>query len=254
MYVYICEDSPEAIFTAIYNIYENKHHLPDTRLLLEWEPLLMAEYVYVEPDQQKAQKVIRTLYRQFGDADTHYIFMALTAPDQEKAEAVYKTIAYGLQRKVLPNHLFDHLADRYVLQTHKLARNASRECHHFLGFLRFQELKNGILFAAVEPKNHVLTELMEHFSDRFPSENFLILDEKRGLFGVHRAGGKWFLTTDDDAVDRIKMTEVSAGEEYYAELFRHFCKTIAIKERKNIDLQKNLLPLRYRTHMTEFQM
>jgi len=243
--VYLCEDTLESIFTAIYTIYENKHNFPDTRLLLEWEPLLLAEYVTVEADAEKAAKVIRTIHRQFGERDVHHIFMALSSPDGVKAEAVYKTIVYGLMNKVKPGHLFDHLADRYVLQTLKLSRNAGRECQHLKGFLRFRELENGILFAPMGPKNHVLTELMEHFSDRFPSENFMIYDEGRQIFGVHKAKGNWFLISAEVMAEKIKTTNVSDAESYYSGLFQHFCQTIAIKERKNPDLQsirRNSLP------------
>jgi len=253
MYVYLCEDTLESIFTAIYTIYENKHNFPDTRLLLEWEPLLLAEYVTVEADAEKAAKVIRTIHRQFGERDVHHIFMALSSPDGVKAEAVYKTIVYGLMNKVKPGHLFDHLADRYVLQTLKLSRNAGRECQHLKGFLRFRELENGILFAPMGPKNHVLTELMEHFSDRFPSENFMIYDEGRQIFGVHKAKGNWFLISAEGMAEKIKTTNVSDAESYYSGLFQHFCQTIAIKERKNPDLQRNMLPLRFRAYMTEFE-
>ncbi len=253
MYVYLCEDTLESIFTAIYNIYEDRHNFPDTRLLLEWEPLLLAEYITVEEDAEKAAKVIRTIHRQFGERDAHHIFMALSAPSGEKAEAVYRTIAYGLRDKVKPGHLFDHLTDRYVLHTHKLGRNASRECQHLKGFLRFRELENGIMFALIGPKNHVLAELMEHFSDRFPSGNFMIYDEGRQIFGVHKAGESWFLTTAEGAAEKIKTTDMSAAETYYSGLFQHFCHTIAIRERRNVDLQRNMLPLRFRTYMTEFK-
>ena len=253
MYVYLCDDTPESIFTAIYNIYEDKHNLPDTRLLLEWEPLLLAEYITVKADAEKAAKVICTIHRQFGEQDVHHIFMALSAFSVEKAEAVYRTMAYGLQNKVKPGHLFDHLSDRYVLQTYKLGRNADRECQHLKGFLRFRELENGVLFAPIGSKNYLLPELMEHFSDRFPSENFMILDEGRQIFGIHKAKDGWFLAGGEGISEKIKMTHVSASEEYYSSLFKHFCKTIAIRERRNVGLQKNLLPLRFRTYMTEFE-
>ena len=253
MYVYLCEDRLESIFTAIYTIYEDRHNLPDTRLLLEWEPMLFAEYIMVAEDSQKAAKVIRTIGQQFGDEDVHHIFLALSSPSVEKAEAVYKTIAYGLKNKVRPGHLFDHMSDRYVLQAYKLGRNVGRECQHLKGFLRFRELENGILFAPIGPKNNILTELMEHFSDRFPSENFMIYDEGRQLFGVHKARESWFLTAADEAVEKIKTTNVSSEEIYYSGLFKHFCQSIAIRERKNTELQRNMLPLRFRGFMTEFE-
>ncbi len=253
MYVYLCEDTPEGIFTAIYNIYEDKHNLPNTRLLTEWEPLLFAEYITVNTDEEKAAKVIRTIRRQFGEEDLHHIFMALSSPSLEKAEAVYRTIAYGLANRVKENHLFDHMADRYVLQTYQLGRNAGRECQHLKGFLRFRELQNGVMFAPIGPKNHLLPELMEHFSDRFPLENFMILDEGRQIFGVHKAKESWFLMSGERVMEQLKMTDVSAAEEYYSGLFQHFCKTIAIEERKNLELQRNMLPIRFRRFMTEFE-
>ena len=253
MYIYICKDTPESIFTAIYNIYEDRHNLPDTRILLDWESILFAEYITVEEDAEKAAKVIRTIHRQFGEEDAYHIFMAVSAPAEDKAEAIYKAVAYGLRNKVKPGHLFDHLADRYVLQTYKLGLNASREAQHLKGFTRFRELENGIMFAPIKPKNNVLPELMEHFSDRFPAENFMVLDEGRQLFGIHKAGERWFLAAEEGVAEQINQAAVSEAEIFYSGLFKHFCKSIAIEARRNTDLQRNLLPLRFRPYMTEFQ-
>jgi len=253
VFVYLCKDTPESIFTAIYNIYEDRRNLPDTTISLEWEPRLFAEYVSVEEDPEKAAKVIRTLRRQFGEEDTHHIFMALSAPVTDKGEAVYRTIAYGLQYKVRQGKLFDHLTNEHVQRTYKLGLNAGREAQHLKGFTRFQELKNGILYAAVKPKNHILPELMEHFSDRFPGENFMVLDEGRQIFGIHKAKESWFLAVAEGVAEQIKETTVSENEKFYSALFKHFCKSIAIEARYNPNLQRNLLPLRFRPYMTEFQ-
>ena len=253
MYVYLCEDTVESILTAIYNIYEDRRNYPDTRILLEWEPILFAEYVEVKADKEKAAKVIRTMHKQFGDEDTHHIFMALSSPALQKAEVVYQTIAYGLKHAVRPGHLFDHLADSNIITAYKLGRNASQEALHLKGFLRFRELSNGILFAQIKPKNAVLPELMEHFSDRFPSEDFLVLDEEREIFGIHKKGGNWFLAGGEQAADILKRYSVTESETYYSGLFHAFCRSVAIQERRNTNLQRNLLPLRFRPYMTEFQ-
>ena len=81
----------------------------------------------------------------------------------------------------------------------------------------------------------------------------MVLDEVRGCIGVHQALGNWFLITDPEAFERIKTTEVSEKELDCEELFRKFCHTIAIQERRNEKLQRNMLPLHFRAHMTEFQ-
>ena len=251
MVVYRCEDSLESIFTAVYLAYEEKRDHEDTCLRLDDEPLLFAQDYQVIPDEEKVIKVMRTLRLKFGEEDYHDLCMALASSDPLKAQAVYRTIVLGIRHKTLPGHLFDRLADPDVNRAFKLSRNAARECHHLLGFLRFQELENGILYGKVGPKNNILTFMMPHFADRLPIENFMIYDSVRNFFGIHPAGKQWYLVSGTD-MHLPKQFKLSEEEMAYQMLFRHFCKTIAIKERENYELQKNLLPLRYREYMIEF--
>ena len=92
MIVYRCEDSLEGIFTAIYNIYEDRCRPEDTRISLTEELLLFARYVPVTVDKQKALKVIHTLKRRFGEEDYRKICFALASPDEEKAQAIYRIL------------------------------------------------------------------------------------------------------------------------------------------------------------------
>lgn len=252
MIVYQCEDSLESIFTAVYDAYAQKRNHADTRIILTEEYLLFAEYIPVETDVEKAVKVMRTLQRQFGEEDYRRLCFALAAPDEDKAQAVYQTIVYGLARKAAKGHLFDNLAQESVHRAFVLARKAGNECHHLYGFLRFQELENGVLYSKIGPKNNILTFLMPHFADRFPMENFMIYDDFRNIFGLHPAGKSWYLA-NGEALDTSKDWQLSEKEEEYQELFRYFCHKIAIKERRNVALQRNMLPLRFQEYMIEFQ-
>ena len=119
-----------------------------------------------------------------------------------------------------------------------------------MGFVRFQELKNGILYREIEPKNYVLPLIAEHFADRFPKENFMIRDKGRNLYIVLEAG-KGVVFHQEEGV-RITEEMYSKEERKIQELFRIFHTTIAIKERKNLELQRQLLPLRFRESMVEF--
>ncbi len=287
MVVYQCEDSLEGIFTAIYNTYEDRRKREDCRISLTQDLMLFAEYVPVAADDAKAQKVIRTLHQRFGREDYQTIAFALSVPDAEKAQAVYLTVADGLAEKCRPGHLFDYLAKPHVHQAFSLARGAAREYDHLRGFLRFVELEKGILYAEAAPKNHLLAFLMEHFADRFPVENFMIYDKGRKLLGIHPAGGGgmggvavcgggahlatedggggssadlppaalwsgWFFMQCDDDPKEAFAFALSRHEMEYQELFRHFCHTITIRERRNAGLQRQMLPLRFREYMTEF--
>ena len=108
-----------------------------------------------------------------------------------------------------------------------------------------------MLYAKIGPKSNAVTFLMPHFSDRLPIENFVIYDDTRGIFGVHPAGGQWYLLSGEESGER--ELRLSEQEMQYQELFRHFCRTIAIKERKNLKLQRNMLPLRFQEYMVEFR-
>lgn len=249
MTVYRCEDSLESIFTAIYLSYEENRDAEDTCLVLHDDPMLFAEDVVVKTDPAKAVKVMRTLRRRFGEEDYLTVCMALASPEPEKAQAVYRTVARGLDERCARGHLLDGLADDNVLKTFSLARGVGREIDHLKGFLRFQELENGILYARIGPKGNAVTFLMPHFADRLPAENFVIYDEGRGIFGVHPAGQQWYLLTGEEKEPERRLSE---QEGRYQELFRHFCRTIAIKERRNLKLQRNMLPLRFQEYMVEF--
>ncbi len=265
MTVYRCEDSLEGIFTAIYLAYEEKRDHEDTYLSLNDEPMLFAEDVQVLPDWEKTRKVMNTLNRRFGEKDYRSLCMALAAQDGEKAQAVYRTVVDGLRKKVNRGHLFDNLADDSVNRAFALATNTCREIDHLKGFVRFQELENGLLYSRFGPKNNILAFLMPHFADRLPTENFVMYDDRRDLFGIHPAGRQWVLFCGEGRglaeagasearafEDRFSELKRSEEESQYQVLFREFCHAVTIEGRRNEKLQQNMLPLRFREYMVEF--
>jgi probable DNA metabolism protein len=304
VFIYRCQDSLESIFTAIYNVYEDKRDVSETRLSLTDEPMLFATDIPVEEDIDKVHKVIRSLKRYFGEDNYLHICYALSSSSPQKAQAVFGTIAAGLthrrsergdQRHKMTadigaqmhhsarpgsdsqqGHLFDNLADDSIHLAFTLGKAAANEHHLLLGFLRFQELEDGILFAKIGPKNNIMTFLMPHFADRLPGENFVVYDDGRNFFGVHPAGKAWYLVdgqvegesetgdgarsqtmhrTADYAMEGLSdgfESRWSKEEREYQELFRSFCHRIAIKERKNLKCQRNMLPLRFQEYMLEF--
>jgi len=250
MIVYRCEATLESIFTAVYQAYEEKRVHEDTMLCLTEEPFLFAEDIRVVSDEEKTRKVINTLCRRFGEKDYFSLCKALASGEEDSAQAVYRTIVQGLRGNVRKGHLFDNLADEHVHRAFALARGVSTEIGHQIQFLRFQELENGILYSKIGPKNDVLIFLMPHFADRLSIENFMIYDEKRHLFGIHPAGRPWYLLHREEAGLPLDLSE---KELRCQELFRQFCHTITIEERRNEKLQKGMLPLRFREYMVEFQ-
>ena len=147
--------------------------------------------------------------------------------------------------------VLNYLGEPYVNRVFQLSRSAGNEAHHLLGFLRFQELENGVLFAKIHPKNNVLPFLGEHFTDRLLQENFMIYDENRQLAALHPRG-KGFFITDTKDLDPEMLRRFSSKEQEYQKLWCRFFDSIAIEARVNPKLQNQNLPKRFQQDIIEF--
>lgn len=254
-YVFICEDSLEGIFSGVYTAWESRvgHGNVELRTWEENNLELFCEYRGVDTDLEKAEKVMRTLKTRLGDGITECICYAAASCDKDKATAIYRTLVdclstYGASfgKKILENR-----KNPWVRKVLELHRNVWNEYHHYLGFLRFRQMKGNILFSSISPKNDVLLLFQEHFGDRYASEYWIIYDDVRGKALVHAPHKPCGIYAGDrEQLDHLSKED--DVEEDYEILFQSFCGSISIKERENPKLQKQNLPYRYREHMVEF--
>lgn len=254
-YVFVCEDCIEGILNGVYEAYafkkEQKIESHDLLHLATKNPdtyRLFTEYLPLETNAENASKVIGTIRKRLGEETYYQLCLAMASCFEEKADAVYHTIVLGLQMN--DRQIFDRLGEDCVQKAFRCARASSNEVGHMLQFIRFSELEDGILYAKMNVKHHILPFIMPHFSDRLPMENFIIYDENTNTYGLHPKFKQWYLAEGVEFDnDKIRFTE---AEKEYQELFQRFCKTIAIESRTNEKLQTGMLPLRFRPNMVEF--
>ncbi len=250
MITYLCEDTPEGIFTAVYDAWAAR--IPDDRLHLMTEQemnfSLFTEYRQVETDQEKAVKVARSIRQKIADEAYVQVYYASLSDEEDKVDAIYHFLKQGFRygARVLDMH---GLAQ--VCRVYELYRAVSNENQKYRGFVRFAEIgRQGqkILLARIRPKNQLLPLLGQHFADRFGQENFAIIDDERAMGYFH--GETAFLSKVDIAqIDRLWREKRDTA---YEELFRTFFHSIAIKERENYVCQRTMCPIRYRDYMVEF--
>lgn len=269
MYIFLCDDNIDGIFTGVYDAWASKYghrnvalttHTPDNYTLFD-------EYITVITDMEKSRKVADTLrqrlgeevYAQICEAAAAWEGSALTAsgkPSRQfakqipKADAVYHTIVLGLSLSD-GSRVLEYLGEPYVNRVFHLARAAENEAHHLLGFFRFQELENGVLFARIHPKNDVLPLLADHFSDRLPEENFMIYDETHKKASLHRKGTYFFLTGTERLNEQM-LQRFSPEELEYQRLWCAFFESISIEARHNPRLQNQNIPKRFQRDAVEF--
>ena len=252
MTIFLCENSLYGIMTGVYDAYASKLRYDNVKLQMETEMdrELFAEYVEVEPDGEKAEKVLRTIRRELGLEAHERICQAAASWDKRKANAIFKTVVLGLHLPKKKNVMNCQTKD-YVCTVIDLAKKTWNEAHRFMGFVRFTELAGGILYADIKPENDVIPLIAPHFANRYPEENWVIYDERRDRFAIHRAGKGWMVLEDMKIAEEVR-SQLSMEEDDYRAMWKAFTKSIAIEARKNEQLQKQLLPLKFRDKMSEF--
>lgn len=249
--VYICKDTITGMFSAFYDAWkERRNEEVGIELKGRVEQRLFCEYTEVQEEERKAIAIERLIQKHLGYNTYWDIYHALLSDEADKAEAVFH-VMQAARTVRNSKKIMEHLSNPDVTKVFELSRRVGNEAHQFIQFIRFRELENGILFSEINPKNKVLTCLGDHFTDRFPLENWLIYDKMHKECIVHREGYAWALFQDLEL--NIEMTEkVSFWEQEMECLWKGFCESISIKERENPVCQRNHLPLRFRPEMTEF--
>jgi probable DNA metabolism protein len=250
--IFVCDDSIEGIFTAIYDAWSSKNgHINNKIEINSYDSNnleLFSEYIDVKPDDEKVIKVANSIKKKISEEVYEMICRCVLSNNPMKGDIIYRFLILGFS---IGSRVIDQLTDSSVMGIFEMNRNVGNEAHHFNGFLRFIETRGNILFATINPKNDIIRLIAPHFSDRLQIENFIIYDEKRNTAIIHKSGFPWVYTNAED-LNIEKLSEKSIEEEEFQTLWTIFFETIAIEERKNFNLQRNNLPLRFRGNMIEF--
>lgn len=251
-YIYLCEDSLEGIFSAVYRAYEDGHGHEANEIRVREAGAnreLFCEYLSVETEFGRAVKVARTIQEKISHKAYEFVRKAAVSERREKADAIYRFIIHGLH---VGNAILQHLGAPFMQILCDIEKCVDNEIGHWNQFLRFEELANGSLFARINPKSEVLPYLADHFSDRFSGEDWIIADTVHQTVLIHHANQKCLYAAMEE-VDFDKLSlQYSSGERNMQQLWKLYVDKAAIKERANPNLQRQLMPLRFRKYMREF--
>lgn len=252
--IYQCEDSIEGIFTAIYDAWESKYGHDNIRIDVKTKIYisnfeLFSEYVDVDVNYYKASKVASSIQTKISHEAYVMIQEASLSDSIKKGDIIYRFLILGYS---IGKNVVNYMSLESVMNLFQLSRNVNNESHHFLGFVRFSEIMNHILLSKISPKNDILPLIAPHFSDRLQGENFIIYDEVRNTAILHPKNEDWLYMNGTEF--EIEELEKSSEEEvFFRDMWKIFFESISIKERKNLQLQRSNLPMRFRNQMIEFK-
>jgi hypothetical protein len=130
----------------------------------------------------------------------------------------------------------------------------THEIDRLRGFLRFSpdvSSHPGMpvrYIARCAPDHNILPALASHFARRFGDTPWAIIDEKRGLVLSQEESGEIRLFNQT----REPWAQKPVAQGPWEDLWRSYHQTINIENRKNLALQRQFTPLRYRPYLTEF--
>jgi len=198
----------------------------------------------IDTDFTAAKKVERSIYESISEEAMRLVRLCYYSEAVNRETAVLNFLRLGYK---IGASITDMLTNDTVKTVLDIARSVSREGMFYKEFLRFSDY-NGSLVSIIEPKNFVLPMLIHHYSDRFPSEQFLIYDETHKYALVYQKGKSTIIP-----LDNLELPKACEKEKKYRALWKTFYNTIAIEGRINHKLRMNNMPKRYWKHMTEFQ-
>ena len=228
--IFYCKDNFEDMMCCIYDAWASKAGHENVRLMIdgEFEYELFTEYIMSETVHEKFYKVIRAIQQKISMEAYTVVYRAAMSFEKERLDIIYRFLVDGF--KYGGRALYDYRLES-VRQINRIAKKAGNESHLFLGFIRFEEMKNRVLFAQIEPKCNVLTLVAPHFEERMPDENWIIYDKRRRLAAIHPAGRQYYISALTDA--EVEQIRDMYENDTYEFLWRVFFNTIGIDERKN---------------------
>ena len=213
---------------------------------------------YIQTDEAKAERILAIIPKKINRRTLDYVKCSFLANIKAKEIALIHFLREGFLRgsrfiEVIntgfsPSRTIvaGALDNNYVSKIQKGVDLLALEAHRFVQFVRFSDI-DGALVGIIEPEHNVLPLMAEHFTDRYPNDNFLIYDKNRQLGLIY---------TDRQVriehLEDYQMPALSQEEKNYQKLWRLFYDTVAIKERRNERCRMNFMPKKYWKNMTEF--
>lgn len=253
MRVFTCVNRFEDMMTCIYNAWcwALKHGHENLRLEREpvYQGTLLDEYVHVDADAGKVEKVVRSIKNKISDQAYLYVFYAALSEEEAALDAIYRFLRIGFANGAKVCSMY---TNEQVMRLLELKRRVGKEAHYFREFARFNLIGEDVYVCHLEPKNNVVLLVGEHFADRMPSEHWMIIDDNRRLAVVHPKDEENYMRylTEEEF---LKLCHSEDCEDEYTELWRTFFHAISIRERENKACQRNLFPVWMRKHAVEFQ-
>lgn len=240
--ILVYDGSFEGFLSLVYEVYYKK--LKPTKIYKTLpNEIIFEEILEIQTSEENSTKVLKAIKTKFPKPIVEKILNIFMCDSRAFEVALLEFIIIGFKDT---KQLFN-INNSSVFYLSNLEKELFKNVHKMYAFLRFEELDDDTLYAKLECKFNVVYFLAKHFLKRFNNQNFIIHDINRKIAFIK--------TKDDYSIQEVAFFDepnYSTNEEKFQKLWKRFFKGVTIEERINPKLQQQLVPLIYRTYMSEF--
>jgi probable DNA metabolism protein len=253
MTIFFYDKTFEGLLSAVFDAYRMK--LFPAKLLQNRDiPHLFTDTTYeVVSNEQHANRVWQGLQKKIQKKACNMLMHVWLSELPGSDELLFRYICkiFATTQKFEYN-----FGDSDVLEVQKIARKVSHEAHYIKMFVRFQKAADDIFFAPIRPHFNALPLAIDHFTDRFADQQWVIYDLRRQYGYYYDLQKTQEITFADDnhlLSGKIDESLMAEDEKLFQDLWKGYFKAMTIKERINPRLHKRNMPVRFWQYLTEKQ-
>ncbi len=242
----------EGLLTCVFDAFDRKQF--PQYISKEEISLLFTESYHVITDEHKANRVVNGLKKKISPSALQMLFTCWLSELKEIEIVLFNYICKSF---MAPRSIELNFADPDVLELSKVFKKVGREAEKVRQFVRFQKTTDQTYFAAIKPVYNVLPLSVDFFEDRFADQQWVIYDLKRNYALYYDLEKTEVVYFDDLKINRqngkLHPDLLTEDELYFQSSWKEYIRSISIKERKNLKLQRQHMPKRFWKYLTEKQ-
>ena len=253
MVIFFYDRTFEGLLTAVFDAYNRKTFPQRLMKTGETPPLFTDEVYTVWTQKTAAERVWKALERKLKKEACNMLMRVWLSELPGSDELLLRYIRKTFDTK---HDISLNFGDADVLEVGKIARKVGHEALYLKQFVRFQKAADDLFFAPVRPIYNALPLTIDHFTDRFADQPWVIYDLRR-RYGYYYdlQTAREITFTDDDRLlgGRLDESLMAEDEQLFQDLWRGYFKAMSIKERINLRKQRQDMPVRFWQYLTEKQ-
>lgn len=244
---YVYDGSTEGLLSAVFLAYANHEDPQDIIREGAFQLRLGQSAVYIETNAQHAERVRKGVIRKSNQKAWEIILDASLSDEPQAGTAIYRLIRLIMSRPAKQNaYIRNELTDPIVGPVLKLHHAVRNERHFMQELLRFEHFDNDLWFAKCNPNANVVPLLMDWFSARFNTQQFVIYDEVHNIAGIYD-GESWVLAETNE----LDLPAHSSDEAVMQSAWKRFYDAVSIPARYHPELRRQHMPKRFWKNILE---